>query len=325
MVPHKRTNRLVRKPLQIKLIAVFGAMACAATLVQIALLGQAFASLAGQLPAIRDQIYSALPGLLLRNLLWALGFLIPCVLLVGLRVTHRVAGPAYRIARHLDELRTQGASGATCRIRSHDHLQGLVKALNAAVERLTKHPERGDEFAPEAYSAPPPEFIRRRVKLIDKPLQLQMVGAFLSVGALAGLFQLAVMGNAMLTLSNDIGARAEPLMEFAPLYLARTLVITLILVMPASFGLGIHITHHVAGPAYRMRMYLEEVARRGAPDRPCKVRDKDELQDVCALLNDAIGALVEQEYKAGAEPETELDAMPSLLPEESSALSKSES
>lgn len=321
MSPRKRTNRLVRRPLQLKLIAIFGAMACAAAIVQIGLLGQAFLSLAGKMPAIQDQIYSALPGVLAKNLLWALGFLVPCVLLVGMRVTHKVAGPAYRIARYLQNTVETGPPSAPCRIRKHDQLQGLVAAINAAFERLTADRAQDAELPTslEAYSAPPPDFIRRRVKLIDKPLQLQMIAAFLAVGVLAGLFQLTVMGNSMLTLSNSIGLPAESMMDFAPLYLSRTLVITLLLVVPATVGLGVRVTHHVAGPAYRMRMYLEEIARTGAPERPCKVRDKDELQDVCALLNDAIDALVALPAADEAKGASDLDGAPSLLPADSAA------
>ncbi len=327
MPPKKRTNRLVSKPLQLKLIATFGALACAAAIVQIALLGQAFLSLAGKMPSIQDQIYAALPGLLIKNLLWALGFLIPCVLLVGLRVTHKVAGPAYRIARHLQTTIEKGSPAAPCRVRKHDQLQGLVAALNSAFEKLVSDRTRDPELPTpqEAYSAPPPDFIRRRVKLIDKPLQLQMIAAFLAVGVLAGLFQLTVMGNSMLTLSNSIGIRAESMMDFAPLYLARTLVITLLLVVPATVGLGVRVTHHVAGPAYRMRMYLEEVARTGAPERPCKVRDKDELQDVCALLNDAIDALVALPAVDKVEGGSQLEGAPSLLPADSAVDVKADS
>ena len=131
----------------------------------------------------------------------------------------------------------------------------------------------------------------RRKKLIDKSLQLRLVGAFLAVASIAVLFQVVLMNNSMLSLSRSLGEGGEELLRQAPTHLARTILLTLAVLIPVTATVGIIVTHRIAGPAYRMRMYLEEIARDGAPEAPCRIRKNDELQDLCAKLNLAIEAI----------------------------------
>ena len=62
--------------------------------------------------------------------------LLPVMLLIGFRVTLRIAGPAYRINKYLQEIIQSGTAKAPCKIRKDDELQALVESLNAAVQRI---------------------------------------------------------------------------------------------------------------------------------------------------------------------------------------------
>ena len=132
---------------------------------------------------------------------------------------------------------------------------------------------------------------RRSRKLIDRPLQLRLVGTFLAVGCVAILFQVILMNQAVLQLGRSLGDPGEQVLRQGPGMLLRTQLITMAVMIPVSLTIGILVTHRIAGPAYRMRMYLEDIAENGVPEHACKVRDGDELQDLCEQLNKAVSAL----------------------------------
>ncbi len=149
---------------------------------------------------------------------------------------------------------------------------------------------------------------RRNRKLIDRSLQLRLVGTFVAVGCVAILFQVILMNQSVLQLGRSLGNPGEQVLRLGPSMLLRSMLITMSVLIPVTLGIGILVTHRVAGPAYRMRMYLENVAENGVPEHPCKVREGDELQDLCDRVNEAIlafqeGPKVQQdEQGASAEP-----------------------
>jgi len=51
-------------------------------------------------------------------------------------------------------------------------------------------------------------------------------------------------------------------------------------------GVGIAITHKIAGPLHRFEIYLRAL-KSGQTSAPCKLRNSDQLQDFCQLLNEA--------------------------------------
>lgn len=154
---------------------------------------------------------------------------------------------------------------------------------------------------------------RRSKKLIDRSLQLRLVGTFVAVGCVAVLFQVILMNQSILQLGRSLGDPGEQVLRMGPKVLLRTLLITTGVLVPVSLVIGILATHRIAGPAYRMRMYLEQVAQEGVPDYPCKVRDGDELQDLCERLNQTLAAYQQAEplgRPAGPSPEAPGAALP---------------
>jgi hypothetical protein len=68
--------------------------------------------------------------------------------------------------------------------------------------------------------------------------------------------------------------------------LVRDFVLAFALTVPAFALLGMAAFMRVLGPLHCMRMFLEK-ALRGQHPEPCRLREDDELQDICALLNRA--------------------------------------
>ncbi|MFT5052751.1 MAG: hypothetical protein ACI8QZ_004188 [Chlamydiales bacterium] len=81
-----------------------------------------------------------------------------------------------------------------------------------------------------------------------------------------------------------------------PSILLSVLLISVIVVLPLIFCLGVVMTHKIAGPVKHFEDYLGQIAR-GEKVEPCRIRKGDELQDLCNGLNEAIARL-----RSDAEP-----------------------
>ncbi len=167
-------------------------------------------------------------------------------------------------------------------------------------------------------STPRKKQLRTR-KLIDKSLQLRLVGAFIAVGCVATLFQVVLLNNSMLNLSEDLAKNGDILLATTPGILMRSVMITMGLLVPALTLVGILITHRIAGPAYRMRCYFQEIEQSGEVKYKCKIRKHDELQSMCKLVNKAVervqadhaAQLESSEAKANGD---KLDSAPAIAP-----------
>ncbi len=158
----------------------------------------------------------------------------------------------------------------------------------------------------------------RTRKLIDKSLQFRLVGAFVAVGCVATLFQVVLLNQSMLSLSKNLSANGDLLLQQTPPILVRSVLITLCVLVPAMTLVGILVTHRIAGPAYRMRMHLKEIEESGEVPRACRIRKHDELHEMCELLNRAIDRLTQGPQTEDSSDQEErhaaLEAAPSLTP-----------
>ncbi len=165
----------------------------------------------------------------------------------------------------------------------------------------------------------------RTRKLIDKSLQLRLVGAFVAVGCVATLFQVVLLNQSMLSLSKDLARNGDFLLAETPAVLVRSVLITLGVLVPAMTLVGVLITHRIAGPAYRMRMYLKEIEESGEVTYACRIRKHDELQDMCGLLNQAISRIQEgvpSQQDVAQDSDAELEEAPAIQPSESTEQAK---
>jgi hypothetical protein len=127
---------------------------------------------------------------------------------------------------------------------------------------------------------------RRRFRLIRPGLQLRLIGAFFGISALSLVLQyfvfLRVLSHAAEKLPSD-GALLLPAVHTD---LLLVLGLSFGLLAPATFVIGVLVTHRVAGPLYRFETYLRQVLA-GEMRAPCRLRHGDELNELCELINRA--------------------------------------
>ncbi|MEZ5973933.1 MAG: hypothetical protein R3F33_16875 [Planctomycetota bacterium] len=133
-----RKKKLNKPKLQLKMIGVFLAISSFAAFGQALLLSQSLMEVGLRIEdtQVARTVQDAMPGLLMRNLLWTALFLLPFMLVVGVHVTHRIAGPAYRIENYLRKVSEDGDISEPCRVRDQDELQNLAGSINQAFTRL---------------------------------------------------------------------------------------------------------------------------------------------------------------------------------------------
>jgi hypothetical protein len=127
---------------------------------------------------------------------------------------------------------------------------------------------------------------RRKRKLIEPRIQKRFVMIFLSTTALAMLVQALVVSYLLLRVADRLPNDGVELKASVLGTLASSLGFTLLLLTPLTLVVGIASTHKIVGPLYRFRLYLTQLAD-GERPQPCRIREDDELQDFCALLNRA--------------------------------------
>lgn len=64
-------------------------------------------------------------------------FLVPLITLIGILLSHRIAGPAYRIERVLGEI-ARGNFDINIKLRRYDELVGIARAVNNLASELKK-------------------------------------------------------------------------------------------------------------------------------------------------------------------------------------------
>ena len=131
---------------------------------------------------------------------------------------------------------------------------------------------------------------RRKRKLIEPRIQKRFVLVFLSTTALAALVQALVLSHLLLRVADRLPSDGLVLKSQLLGILSSGLTFTLLLLTPLTLAVGIASTHKVVGPLYRFRLYLTQLAD-GERPAPCRIRQDDELQDFCALLNRATESL----------------------------------
>jgi hypothetical protein len=156
---------------------------------------------------------------------------------------------------------------------------------------------------------------KRKKKLINSTLQLKLVGSFLAVACLASLFQVLILNNSMMGIVSRNSGAGDELLASLPGIMARNVLLTLGVLAPLMFTVGVLITHRVAGPAYRMETYLRQIAREGRVASRCRIRKGDELRGLCDALNDALAALTGPLIESAEAPASELDEPASLARE----------
>lgn len=142
---------------------------------------------------------------------------------------------------------------------------------------------------------PPPQApYRRRVKLIKPKLQLKLVGVFVGLSALGFLLQSLHVGLRLSELAANVPEGGTYLMAVMPELPLEILLVSFGMLLPLTVAVGIMVTFRIAGPVYRFEKYLKAVIR-GEESGPCRIRQGDEFQELCELINQATASLREQQ------------------------------
>jgi len=146
MKPTLRLNKLIQPGLQLRLTGSFLGLSLLALLFQLALLANTLAHLADRMPNDKELLLQASSGALIRAFALSVAVVLPATFVVGALVTHRVAGPVYRLCQHLRAVR-EDATHEPCQLRKGDQLQDLCTEVNATVEALRERESEPAEAA----------------------------------------------------------------------------------------------------------------------------------------------------------------------------------
>lgn len=131
---------------------------------------------------------------------------------------------------------------------------------------------------------------RRRIRLIQPRLQLKLVLSFLGMSALALALQFLLLAAALSHIAVELPQDGPYLMEQLPSTLTWIVVLSFLICLPLTFCVGVLLTFRIAGPIYRFEQFLGSVTR-GEKPADCKLRNGDELQDLCKLINEATSSV----------------------------------
>lgn len=135
----KRTRKLIKASLQLRLTLIFVSLAVLSSIFVLLLVESVMSSALAD--AGIDTSNVDVIGSLAKAMVLTLMVLVPLMTVIGITVTHRIAGPVYRFETHLKEIANGGDPGP-CRIRKNDELQELCSHLNEAVDELRSHDVR---------------------------------------------------------------------------------------------------------------------------------------------------------------------------------------
>lgn len=138
----------------------------------------------------------------------------------------------------------------------------------------------------------------RKKKLINSSLQLKMIAVFMSITATTSLFQVVLLNSALTGVAKNMPVAGDQLLRELPRVMLTNVGLTAAVLVPLMFAIGLLITHRIAGPAHRMETYCKAVAR-GEANGPCRLRQDDELWELCDALNEAIDTLRAQQLGRG--------------------------
>ena len=147
-------------------------------------------------------------------------------------------------------------------------------------------------------------FHKRSIKLIQPGLQMRMVGAFLGLSVLGLLTQVLMLGAQLTTTATEMPSGGLYLASELPGMLIQSLLLSFLVLLPAVLLIGIRVTFKIAGPLHRFERYLEDI-RKGEWPEPCRIRESDQLQDFCGLLNAALESARAQGEAHGRQAERE--------------------
>lgn len=145
--PYRRSRKLIKPRLQLKLTLTFVGLSALSLLLQFLLFQSALAEAALGLPNDSGVLLGRSTDILLRVLAASFLIFLPLTFLVGVLTTFRIAGPIYRFEQFLGAVR-RGERPPDFRLRRGDQLTELAALINEATSPLRANEEQTEEPAP---------------------------------------------------------------------------------------------------------------------------------------------------------------------------------
>lgn len=142
---------------------------------------------------------------------------------------------------------------------------------------------------------------RRSKKLIKPGFQLTIIGAFMGLTVVALMLQFLFLGGRLMSIANHLEGSGGELASELPRTMVEVFLVSMCVLLPVIFALGVMMTFRIAGPVYRFESFLAAVAR-GEQKEPCKLRKGDALQSLCDQIN-----LATEPLRSQVEVEVEVD------------------
>ena len=155
--------------------------------------------------------------------------------------------------------------------------------------------------------------LMRRKKLIKPALQLKIVLTLLGTAVLCILIQTIMLSRSLSAVPDLSDEAHAELMSHVPGILLGNLALTLSILIPLVLVIGTLVTFRIAGPVYRFEEFLTSLVA-GTQSEPCRLRERDELHELCTLINAATAPLLTREGRGDSGPEHDLEAQPALRP-----------
>lgn len=131
---------------------------------------------------------------------------------------------------------------------------------------------------------------KRRKRLIRPRLQIRLILSFFGVALFALLLQFILFAASIMSLASELPSDGPLLLERATTTSLFIVAISIGVLLPLSFGIGVLVTFRVAGPLYRFEKHLETIAA-GRDPGTCRLRKGDQLQELCVVMNKALDRL----------------------------------
>ena len=127
---------------------------------------------------------------------------------------------------------------------------------------------------------------QRSRKIVHLAFQLRLIGVFAAVAFGSLLLQLFLLGFDLRLISQSMPEGNALEREMGGVLL-RAFLVAAGMGLPVMIGVGILVSHRIAGPIYRFEQHLDAIAR-GEAIGPCRIRDGDEFQGLCERINRAL-------------------------------------
>jgi hypothetical protein len=138
MKKNKRKKKFMATPIQKRiLILIFASAVIPTSLAVVALYYLIFNLMAWQIGIPEAIAYNLIPVVQKVNLIISITIPIALLLIwfIALELSHRIAGPLFRLEKELDERITGKTSGVDIKLRKKDELKTLVGKINKLINK----------------------------------------------------------------------------------------------------------------------------------------------------------------------------------------------